>query len=130
MSDDEFLEAVARCTLPEAEFGHSQHVRLAYLLLRQHDLYSAMRATRTLISSFAASLGRADRYHETITMAFVVAIHARMGETGDRGSWPVFAAANPDLLDKAFLGRHYGAHELGAPGARRYFVLPARSVAP
>lgn len=130
MSDDEFLEAVAGCTLPEAEFGHSQHVRLAYLLLRHHDLYTAMRTARTLLSSFAASLGRADRYHETITMAFVVAIHARIEETGDGGSWPGFAAANSDLLDKSFLRRHYGAHELGAPGARRYFVLPERAVAP
>ena len=63
-------------------------------------------------------------------MAFVVAIHARIGETGDRGGWTAFAAANPDLLDRAFLSRHYGAHELRTPGARRYFVLPVRTLAP
>lgn len=129
MSDDAFLKALAACTLPESEFGHSQHVRLAYLLLREHDLYSAMRATRTLLSRFAESLGRADRYHETITMAFVIAIHARQQETGDLGSWPAFAATHPDLLDRAFLLRHYGPGELGSPSARRYFVLPERTPA-
>jgi len=130
MSDQAFLDALAACTLPEAEFDHSQHVRLAYLLLRQHDLYSAMRATRELLSRFAASLGKADRYHETITMAFVVAIHARIQESGNEGSWPAFAAEHRDLMEKSFLLRHYGATELGAPSARRYFVLPARTVAP
>lgn len=130
MSDDEFLATLEQCTLPESEFGHDQHVRLAYLLLRQHDLYSTMRLARMRLGNYAASLGRADRYHETITMAFVVAIHARIEESGDRGSWAAFAAENPDLLDKSFLYRHYGRHELGAPGARRYFVLPVRSVEP
>jgi hypothetical protein len=130
MSDDAFLDALAACTLPEAEFGHSQHVRLAYLLLREHDLYSAMHTARMLLSRFAASLGRADRYHETITMAFVVAIHARLQETRDLGSWPAFAAAHSELLDKAFLNRHYEARELGAPSARRYFVLPERTPVP
>jgi N-formylglutamate deformylase len=130
MSDDDFLEALAACTLSESAFDHCQHVRLAYLQLRRKDLYAAMRDTRSLLSHFAASLGRADRYHETITMAFVVAIHARIQEAGDGGGWPGFAAANPDLLDKTFLGRHYGADELGAPRARRYFVLPARAAVP
>jgi hypothetical protein len=130
MSDAAFLDALAACTLPEAEFAHGQHVRLAYLILRTHDLYSAMHTTRTLLSRFAASLGRADRYHETITMAFVVAIHARLQETGDLGSWSAFAAAHPELLDKAFLLRHYDARQLGAPSARRYFVLPERTPVP
>ncbi len=33
MTDADFLAALERCTLPEAEFTHAAHVRAAYLYL-------------------------------------------------------------------------------------------------
>ena len=35
-----------------------------------------------------------------------------------------FAAANPDLLDRGLLLRHYPRDQLQSPLARRVFVLP------
>jgi hypothetical protein len=49
MTDGEFLRALEECALPEGEFGHSAHVRAAYLYLQTGEFATAlarMRRTR------------------------------------------------------------------------------------
>ena len=76
---------------------------------------------------YATSLGKPDRYHDTITVGFLALIRARLSERGDAGGWRAFAAANPDLLDRGLLLRHYPAQQLQSALARRVFVLPQAS---
>ena len=124
MTDADFLAALERCALPEAEFTHAAHVRAAYLCLCAGSFGQAIDRMATAIRRYAASLGKTDRYHDTITVAFLTVIRERICERGDGGGWAGFVAANPDLLDRELLLRHYPREQLQSTLARRVFVLP------
>lgn len=124
MNDQEFLAQLKACTLPEREFQHAAHVRAGYLWLRVLPFFEATAAMRATLQRYAQSLGKADRYHETITIAFMALICARLDEAGDSGSWDAFARAHPDLLRKDALLGLYPPETLASPRARRCFLLP------
>ena len=127
MTDADFLAALERCTLPESEFTHAAHVRAAYLYLRDGSFGQAIDRMAATIRRYATSLGKPDRYHDTITVGFLALIRERICDSGDGGSWPGFAAGNPDLLDRGCLLRHYPKDQLQSLLARRVFVLPQAS---
>jgi hypothetical protein len=124
MTDSDFLAALERCTLPESELTHAAHVRAAYLYLCRGSFGQAIDRMAATIRRYATSLGKPGRYHDTITVGFLALIRARICERGDGGGWAEFATANPDLLDRGRLLRHYPADQLQSPLARRVFVLP------
>jgi hypothetical protein len=72
---------------------------------------------------FAEAQGKPERYHETITTAYVLLIHERMTSPL---TWHEFAAANPDLLQwsPSSLDRYYQSETLSSDRARREFVTP------
>src|ERR1700691_3523359 len=125
MSDEEFLAALESCSLTERDFGHAAHVRAAYLYSRSGDFAAALAKMRRAIRTYAASLGKADRYHETITVAYLALIRQRLFEHGDGGGWEGFSQANPELLDREMLLRFYPKGQLEYELARRTFVLPS-----
>lgn len=129
MTDPEFIAALESCTLPAAEFNHAAHVRAAYLYLRQGSFGTAIDRTETAIRRYATSLGQPDRYHDTITVAFLALIRQRICERGDGGGWAGFASANPDMFERDLLLRYFPRSQLDTPLARKVFVLPQRSAA-
>ena len=124
MTDEEFLCAVEMCELPPVDFSHEAHVRVAYLCLRDADFADALARIRRLLRAYVAHLGKADRYHETITVACAALIQQAMCERGDGGAWPAFARENSELLRSDLLSRFYAQAQLNSPIARRIFVLP------
>jgi hypothetical protein len=105
------------------EFHHADHVRMAFEVLARHPFLEAAAAVSTALKAMAARAGNPGAYHETITLAFLAVIGERRA-AGGFSDYDGFAAANPDLLDKAVLSRWYGPHKLGSETARRNFVLP------
>ena len=67
-----------------------------------------------------------EKYHETVTFAFVVLVNERLERTGRDTDWPTFCARNPDLFayPSPLLDRLYRQETLGSAFARRVFVLP------
>jgi hypothetical protein len=124
MNDAEFLAALEQCALEECSFGHAAHVRAAYLYLRSGEFETALVRMRSALRRYAAALGNANRYHETITVAYLALIRQRLFERGDGGNWPEFARQNPDLLDRNFLLRFYPKAQLESELSREIFVLP------
>ena len=124
MTDEEFLRALENCTLPESEFGHRAHVRAAYLYLKKSDFAEALDRIRKSIRAYAAHQGKPDRYHETITVAYLALIHQCIFERGDAGSWATFAQSNPELFNPNLLGKFYDREVLDSKMARRIFLLP------
>jgi len=103
MTDDDFLARLADATLAPAEFDHAGHVRAAYLVLRREPTFgAALDRIAGLIRHFATRHGQSDKYHETITVAFMALVNARLQGRppvpDDAAGWPAFAAANPDLM--------------------------------
>ena len=126
MTDEDFLVALERCELPESEFRHASHVRAAYLYLCRYEFHIALHRMQTAIRDYAAHLGKSDKYHETITVAFVVLIRQHLVERGDAGGWVGFQRDNPELFRKDLLLQYYSRQQLESDLARRTFVLPPR----
>ena len=99
MDDEEFIEQFETCTLPKECFHHRDHIRLTWLYLHRHSVIEALTMVSEGIKKFASSHGKADRYHETITWAYVFLIHERIARAGREQTWEEFAGANLDLLD-------------------------------
>jgi hypothetical protein len=126
MTDEEFLGALERCELAANAFTHAAHVRAGYLYLRAGGFDAALGRIRAAIRRYAAHLGKADKYHETITVAYLALIQQRLCERGDAGGWRRFCEENQDLFDPDLLLGHYRRSELESELARRIFILPRR----
>jgi hypothetical protein len=128
LDDREFVRSFEACTLTAERFHHSDHVRLAWLLLRDGPLPQALARFSEGLKRFAASLGKAELYHETITFAYLLLIHERQREDPEGATFEAFAARNPDLLawPSPALQRYYRPQTLTSDRARRTFVLPDR----
>ena len=124
MTDDEFLRALECCTLPESEFGHHAHVRAGYLYLKKSNFAEALVWIRRSICAYANHHGKPDRYHETITIAYLALIQQCIVERGDGGGWAAFAQSNSELFNPELLGHYYDRDVLESTLARRVFLLP------
>jgi hypothetical protein len=127
MNDADFIPEFERCALPENSFRHADHIRLAWLYLRDLPLLEALSRFTSGLRRYAASLGKASRYHETITWAYLLLIHERMRRDPD-ASWIEFAGRNADLLAwrPSILDAYYRSGTLESELARSTFVLPDR----
>jgi hypothetical protein len=125
-ADEALLASFANATL--ASLAHRDHVRVAWLYLRRDPLWIALPRFCADLRRFAASAGKPNLYHETITWAYFLILQERMHDRPEPDSWEAFAAANADLLRwrPSVLERYYTAETLFSERARRAFVLPDR----
>jgi hypothetical protein len=125
--DDLRLEAAFETGAePRGGFHHADHVRLVWIYLGRLPLLAAAERFTAHLRHFAAAQGKADRYHETITLAYLLLIHDRIVTRGRGATWLEFAAMNGDLLaaHPSILSRYYSTHCLGSDAARRTFLWP------
>jgi hypothetical protein len=122
MTDHEFVQAFEACTLPSEAFDHRNHVRLAWLYLREQPLLAALPRFVDSLRRYAGSLGASAKYHETITYAFMFLIHERMTRR-QAESFEEFAVGNADLFGP-ILKRYYRPETLASDLARSTFVMP------
>ena len=129
MNDRNFVAAMEACTIPGQDFHHADHIRLAWLYLRDQAFTDAAVRFTTTLRNFAAANGVPEKYHETITWAYLVLIHERMHRDPSHASWDRFRAANSDLFEwkPSILQRYYTPATLGSEAARRVFILPDRA---
>ncbi|MFT3693715.1 MAG: hypothetical protein QM831_11280 [Kofleriaceae bacterium] len=127
MDDSRLLTAFESLQLPPADFGHREHVRIGFaMLVREQDLAAAAVQFRNALRRFTAHAGAADKYHETITWAYLTMIQERMAVRSFASSEDLLAA-HPELLDHrtGALAAHYDVAALiASPLARSSFVLP------
>jgi len=113
---------------PEA-FGHREHVRLAYAMLRGADFGEAAVRFRRALRRFAGAAGAADKYHETLTWAYLALVAQRMAEDPAATTSYELLARHPELADhrRGAVARYYDVAAITAsPLARVVFVLPER----
>lgn len=121
--DENALAVVSDIVARRGQFGHPQHLELAWTCLRSSTFEQAAQRVVAAIQGFAAHHGSGQRYHDTITRAWlrVVALHV----SGSRAaSFDDFIAAHPALMDQGLLGRHYSAELLRSEAARIGWVDP------
>ncbi|MEO2089567.1 MAG: hypothetical protein ABGY75_08745 [Gemmataceae bacterium] len=123
MSDDDFLAAFEACTIPKADWTHEAHVRMAWLYLSRLPFPAAVQNARSGISKYNRSLGNTTGYHDTVTVAAVRVIAARMA---DGETYPAFRTRNPDLFGNLMgvLRGYYSEARIMSPEAVAVFVEP------
>src|SRR5262249_50944733 len=79
LADTELADRFAALAIAAGDFRHREHIRLAFALLARHgDFADAAVEFRRLLRAFAAHHGVPERYHETITWAYLAIVHERM----------------------------------------------------
>ena len=123
-ADAEFLARFEQCTLPEGEWTHFAHIRVAWICLKQASGAQALERIRAGILQYNTEvLHRRHKYHETVTVAFAYIVADRMRE-GE--CWHDFSERITDLLDPVnpILLRYYSEDRLFSEEARNGFVEP------
>ena len=128
LSEQELASAFEAGRVPDGEFTHGDHVRVAWELLRRYPLGLALDQVTQGIRTLARQRGLPGLYHATITTFYVLAVADRMARSAGGDDFESFAEAHPELLgpSRAFLGGYYSPETLAAERARREFVLPER----
>lgn len=128
LDDAALLAGFTAATLPGAAFGHREHVRVAFLFLRAHeDFGAAAVAFRAALHDFVTALGAADRYHETLTWAYLALVREHMDGHDDVDSL-AFLRRCPELAQHrgGALERRCDVEALlASPLARRLLVWPS-----
>jgi hypothetical protein len=120
-----FLRAFENGTLDPEEFDHEGHVYAAWCCLRHYgDPVGKDRFVRAL-KRFVKRHGAVDKYHETMTRAFLDLISSRREMGSD---WKTFRRANQGLVEQGLghLLLHYSEDRLFSGRARREFLPPDR----
>src|SRR5690242_18744033 len=77
MTHLELIQRFESGAMPDG-FHHADHVRLAFAYLECFPVFQALDRFSEGLKRFATSVGKPDRYHETITVAFFFLIRERM----------------------------------------------------
>lgn len=125
MSNEDLILCFENDSVPEDSFHHADHVRLAFAYLCKHPVLQALEKFSSALKRFAAARGKAQRYNQTITWAYLFLIHERMARL-ESSDWELFAVRNPDLLiwKDGVLSRYYSEDTLKSELARHVFVFP------
>lgn len=124
MTGPDVFDALMAEVMATAErFGHREHVHLTWLAVRRYGVARALEVVGEGLQRVARSAGAAQKYHVTMTRAWVelVGHHAAPSTADDFDS---FAAEHPALLDTALLTRFYRSDTLASPRARSQWVEP------
>ena len=97
-NDANLLQAFEDGSLPEDEFHHATHFRVAWLYLQHMELLAAIQTFATGLRRYATSLGKRDLYHETIAYAYLFLIHERMHRLERPHEWTTFQQHKSDLF--------------------------------
>ena len=98
--DQAFRLAFEAGHVAPAQFDHRAHVRLAYVYLVSHDADAATGLFRGALQRFLQHHGIApEKYHETLTRAWTLAVRHFMARSPAMTSADAFIAHNPELLD-------------------------------
>jgi len=118
MTDAEFLGAFDDTTIEP--FHHRDHLRVTFLYLRQFGEAETRRRLGPAILRYAAARNAPQKYHETITQAWISLV-AAAAHVDDFES---MLAAHPELLDKNLLDRYYSPQLLKSTDACRRWTEP------
>ena len=113
------------------DFDHIGHLRLAYVLLCERPPGAATARYGEALRAFLATHGiAADKYHATLTAAWVGAVAHFMRRASPCSSFAEFRRQARPLDDSRVMLRHYSARRLYSAPARRRLLRPDRAPIP
>jgi hypothetical protein len=124
LTDAEFLRAFEACQLSNESFHHRDHIRLAWIYLQLYPELEAREHMARAIRRFAAHHGKSDKYHETVTVAWLRLVANGIARMPADASFEQLTAALPELLDKRTIEKFYSRATLASESARAFWVEP------
>jgi len=124
LNDEDFVEEFETCRLPTSQFHHADHIRLAWIYLGRLSPEAATERIEQSILRYAAHHGIGQKYHRTITVAWMKLVAAARKETPDAARFEEFATLHTELLDVKNLSRYYTAERLAGAEARSVWIAP------
>ena len=117
--DPELAAILPAITGPGGQFRHRQHINLAFYAVRRYGMPDAIGMICGWIRQIAAYERAPQKYHHTVSRAWVELVAHHVAEDPDCADFGVFADRNPALLDKRLIARHYRSSTLagGRPAA-------------
>ncbi|WP_299770921.1 hypothetical protein [uncultured Tateyamaria sp.] len=107
------------------DFNHRAHLRLAYVYLCEGPVDAAMPRMRVALHAFLKRNGvPADKYHETLTRSWLMAVAYFMDKATPAASFDSFLKQDDRLLDTQIMLTHYHKDTLFSDAARAAFVAP------
>ena len=124
MNDVELTRALERGEIANENFRHASHLHVAWVYLSESaSVDQASAKMRDTLRRFAASAGKPEKYHETITLFWLhllsLARIAASGETLEK-----LVGTNPQLLEKNFPLAYYSPERLFSDRARTTWLAP------
>ena len=127
-ADAELAAILPEITGPSGQFRHRQHIHLAFLAVRRYGMPEATTRICDWIQRIAAYERAPQKYHHTVSRAWVEIVAHHVDADPDCADFGTFASRHPALLDKRLLTRHYRSSTLAAAPARRS-MAPASQTA-
>jgi hypothetical protein len=124
LTDLEFVRAFEACELSNESFHHRDHIRLAWIYLQSYGALEARRRMAAAIRKFAALHGNSEKYHETITLAWLRLVADAMTRVPRETSFDTLTTVSPELLDKRTIEKFYSTAALASETARTSWVEP------
>jgi hypothetical protein len=125
LTDRDFVAAFEACTLRPEHFHHADHVRLAWLYLTSYEYESAEQSFCQGLVRLAAHFGVPEKFHQTMTLAWLRAVQVRIVPGGE-SSFEDWIAGHPELLERDLLLDYYSKERLADPEARVSWLEPDR----
>jgi hypothetical protein len=124
LTDSEFIRAFEACQLSNECFHHRDHIRLAWIYLQRYSELEAREHMAGAIRKFAAHHGKSDKYHETVTVAWLRLVANAIARLPAHASFEHLTTAAPELLDKRTIEKFYSPATLASESARTWWVEP------
>jgi hypothetical protein len=123
-SDEKFLRAFEDLSFPVDLFHHREHIHVAWLYLKSSDALRAAERMSEGIRRFANHHGATQKYHHTLTLAWMRLVAAAFVETPEGYTFERFLTAHPQLKDTNLLAEYYSKELLETAAARETWVEP------
>ena len=125
LQDTIFYKAFEASEITLDNFHHKEHIRLAYILLVESDLDTAYKKLKRLLQNYLKyNAVPPEKYHVTMTRAWLLAVLHFMHKSADSVSSEDFISQNDILLDTEIMFSHYSRELLLSDEARMAFVEP------
>lgn len=122
--DPEITDSLRQIARTAGQFGHRQHIQLAFLAVRRHGMPAATDQICVAIRQFASYQKAPQKYHYTVSRAWTELVAHHVAADPGCADFEAFATRNPALLDKRLLTRFYQSRTLAARQAHESWVPP------
>lgn len=123
--DRDFQRAFEKCEIIPEDFDHAAHLRLAYIYLCETSIEAVGERMKGSLLKYLNHLGSGrDKYHETLTQAWIRAVAYFMAVSDGCDSSFAFISQHRQLLNSKIMLTHYSGQLLFSVKARSAFVEP------